>query len=129
MTAIQIALLAGTAAVSAAVQWAVMRSLHRKRLAKATSRHAEAQQTASRFMQQAKKQIAQLQQDLAASRLEVTRLAREQEGIDKRRAARQALDQSLEDTVLLPRRSPPIDGFADTLPSLQFPPDSRLGTH
>jgi hypothetical protein len=129
MTGIQIALLAGTVTVSVALQWAITRTLHRKRLAKVSARHAEAQQTSSRFMQQAKKQIAQLQQELAASRLEVTRLSREQERTEKRQTAMKALDQSLEDTVLLPRRSLPKDGFADTLPSLQFPPDSRLGTH
>ena len=128
MTAIQIALLAGTATVSAGLQWAIASRLHRKRLERASARHAEVQQTSSRFMQQAKKQIAQLQQELAASRREMTRLTREQERADKRQAAREVLRQSLEEAPPA-RPSLPVDGFADTLPSLQFPADSRLGTH
>ncbi|WP_280152694.1 hypothetical protein [Piscinibacter sp. XHJ-5] len=124
MTAFQIALLAGTATVSAGLQWAISSRLHRKRLERACARHAEAQETSIRFMQQAKKQIAQLQQELATARQQTTRLTRAQE----REAARDVLRQSMDES---PPARPlrPVDGFADTLPSLQFPADSLLGTH
>lgn len=128
MTAIQIAIVAGALTVSAGLQWAITRRVHRRRIELANARHAEAQQTSSRFMQQAKKQIAQLQQELAASRLELSRLTREQERADQHEAARQVLRASLDSESANPRPLP-ADGFADTLPSLQFPPDSVLGTH
>ena len=128
MTAIEVAIVAGALAATAGLQWIITSRMHRRRLEQANARHAKAQQASSRFMQQAKKQIAQLQQELAASRLEVARLTRQQDRAGQQAAARQVLRESLASLAADPP-APPADGFADTLPSLQFPPDSVFGTH
>jgi acetate kinase len=129
MTAIEVAIVAGALAATAGLQWIITSRMHRRRLEQANARHAEAQQASSRFMQQAKKQIAQLQQELAASRLEVARLTRQQDRAGQQQAAaRQVLRESLA-SLAADGPAPPADGFADTLPSLQFPPDSVFGTH
>lgn len=102
--------------IAVILQWTVLRTKHRKELTKQHTRHVQQQQTASRYIEQAKRQIGQLQHDLAAARLHVKRLSMggaAQPQSDSR--AKQALEQTL-DNAPASRRQLPADGFADTRP-------------
>ena len=116
--------LAGLVAV---VQWHVMSKLHLKRLAAVRAKHQNAQQSAATLLQQARQQTAQVQQELAAAR-EAAKLgqttARARAAADKS-AARQRLNRMLDDGAARPAL--PNDGFADTLPSMQFAPSTTFG--
>lgn len=110
----------------ALIQWWIMRTGERKRLAAARARHREAEQSAAKLLQQTRKQITQLQQELAATRLQQARRAVRPAAVtppmpDARESLLAMLDKSPPS-----RHALPVDGFADTLPSLQFPHASRL---
>ncbi|HEV7914029.1 MAG TPA: hypothetical protein VGP22_09695 [Albitalea sp.] len=110
----------------AVLQWGVMRNVERKRLAAAKARHREAEQSAAKLLQQTRKQIAQLQQELATVKLQAKRTARPAPPPPQPEPeVRDTLLAMLDDAP--PRRHAlPVDGFADTLPSLQFPHASML---
>ncbi|MFX5272020.1 hypothetical protein ABTD28_20065, partial [Acinetobacter baumannii] len=75
------------------------------------------QQATSLNLEQAKRQIEQLQHDLAAARLQAKRLALSSAAPSQSRArAKEALERVLDDATASLRRLP-ADGFADTLPS------------
>jgi len=59
-----------------AVVWAWMHARYKKRLASEKARYVQFQQASSRFMLEAKRQVAQLNTDLAAARLAVAEAAR-----------------------------------------------------
>lgn len=112
----------------ALVQWRVMQSLHRKRLAAVRARHQSAQQSAATLLQQARQQTAQVQQELAAAR-EAAKLGRttaRARAVADSAAARQRLNRMLDDAPLA-GRGLPLDGFADTLPSMQFAASTTFG--
>ncbi len=114
--------------VVAFVQWRVMNSLHLKHLAAVRAKHQSAQQSAATMLQQARQQMAQVQQELAAAREAVklgqtTARARAASG---NTVARQRLNKMLDDAPLS-ARALPVDGFADTLPSMQFAPSTTFG--
>lgn len=112
------ALVLGAAIV---VQWAVLRARYRRALTLRHARHMRQQQTASCQLEQVKLQVEQLQQDLAAARLQVKRLTAAGAAPSQSRArAKEALERALDDATALRHRLPP-DGFADTLPSPQIP--------
>jgi F0F1-type ATP synthase membrane subunit b/b' len=117
--------LAGLVAV---VQWRVMSKLHLKRLAAVRAKHQSAQQSVATLLQQARQQTAQVQQELAAAR-EAAKLgqttARARAAADKS-AARQRLNRMLDDGAEA-RPALPKDGFADTLPSMQFAASTTFG--
>ena len=104
----------GTAVI---VQWTLLRTKHRSELSRQRARHVQQQQTTSHHAEQAKRQIGQLQHDLAAARLQVKQLstgrAAPSQG-DSR--VKETLNRMLDD-VSASRRHLPIDGFADTQPS------------
>jgi len=104
----------GTAVI---VQWTMLRAKYRSELTKQRTRYVQAQQTASHHLEQAKRQIAQLQHDLSAARLQVkqlsaSRVARRQ--VDP--GVKEELDRMLDDADAL-RRHLPTNDFADTQPS------------
>jgi len=115
------------------VQWWAMRKAYRRDLAAARARYHAAQQAADTMLQQARRQYAQIQQELAALRQAATRptvAATARAEAARREAARaQARDgllNILDDDAQ--RRTLPHDGFASTLPSQQFP-ISSFSTH
>ena len=116
-----------THGLAMALVWAVLRVHHRKRLAAVKARHNQSQQAASNLIHEAKRQLAQLNKDLAAARL-ATKLA------TQTRAAAPRVPMPVPATAKRPeaaasRPQLPVDGFADTLPSLQFSPETNFGFH
>ena len=110
-----------------AVLWAWTHARYKKRLAFEKARHVQYQQASSRFMLEAKRQVAQLNKDLAAARLAVKLAVQE-------RAAPARVPATVKQTtkridVATTRTQLPVDGFADTLPSLQFSADTTFGLH
>jgi hypothetical protein len=120
------------ALASATLQWTVLRARHRQALEAQRARLETQQKVTVAKLDHAKRQIAQLQQDLAAARLELKR--RPQRAAAPAPVARSsppALEELLrvldddEDDVPARHRLP-ADGFADTLPSPQYPHGPEL---
>jgi len=125
-----------------ALQWWALRRAHRRELIHARARHQAAQQSADTMLQQARRQYAQIQQELIQLRQSLPRSAASLEAAradaakaEQRSAARSGLLDIL-DTDQQARRRLPVDGFASTLPSQQFalsssfdarPPRSLVG--
>jgi hypothetical protein len=104
----------GTAVI---LQWIMLRMKHRNELTKRHARHVQQQQITTSHIEQAKRQIGQLQHDLAAARLQVKRLSMSRaapQQSDTR--AKEALERMLDDASAS-RSHLPTDGFADTQPS------------
>ena len=102
-------------------QWSLHRMLDRRAVAGLKSRHLQQQANLNRKLEQAKRQLAQLQQELAAARLELKQ-RRERAvppPVPAPMSAREALSRQLDAEPQRPRL--PIDGFADTLPAAQYP--------
>ena len=120
-TAIMISLgaLACTAAI--ALQWSVLRGRYRSELTVQRARHQVHEQTTRQYLEQARKQIRQLQHDLSAAKLQAKRNATDDAALRQiRPRAKEALQRTLDDAEASCRRLPP-NGFADTMPSQQFP--------
>lgn len=107
-------------AVALVTQALVMRMVHRRALARQHSKHQQHQQTLTGQFEQTRKQISQLQSDLATARRELRQLSRKTVAPVQRdpAAARQTLEREL-DAAGIPHRPLPPDGFADTQPSLE----------
>jgi len=105
-------------AVALVSQALVMRMAHRRALARQHSKHQQHQQTLTGQFEQTRKQISQLQSDLATARRELRQLSRKTVAPVQRdpAAARQSLERELDATGGSPRPLPP-DGFAETQPS------------
>jgi hypothetical protein len=104
----------GTAVI---LQWTVLRTKYRNELTKQHARHVQQQQITSSHFEQAKRQIGQLQHDLAAARLQVKQLSMGRAAppqSDSR--VKEALNRMLDDAPAS-RRQLPADGFAETQPS------------
>ena len=102
------------------IQWWTMRTIHRKSQAESHTRRQLEQQTASKLLAQSRRQIEQLQQEMAVLRQQIKRTARP---VAKPAAPTNTVSESLLgmlDAAEPARRRLPVDGFADTLPSLQF---------
>jgi len=110
-----------TMAPVALLQWWVTQKIHLRQLATAQGRHLKAQQATDKMLQQSRRQNAQLTQELAAARLALKRppvaesSARTRSAGDARNALMKILDEAP-----LSKRALPIDGFAETMPSMQF---------
>jgi len=98
------------------VQWAVLRTKYRNELTRQHARHVQQQQTMNMHVQQAKRQIGQLQHDLAAARLQVKRLtAVAAATVQNESPPRNTLART-PDNASQSRPRLPVDGFADTRP-------------
>ncbi len=98
----------------------VMRAAHRRALARQHAKHQQHQQTAIGQFEQTRKQIAQLQSDLATARRELREINKKGSAAPARAdaaAVRQTLERDL-DEASPSRRALPPDGFADTQPLL-----------
>jgi heme exporter protein D len=108
------------ACAAIAFQWVLLRSNYLKAIAQQRARHQHQQQATHTQLELAKQQIGRLQHDLSITRMHVKRqVAREQAVAPLRE----------EPTAAAARHAVPPDGFADTLPALQFPHDVSLLKH
>lgn len=105
-------------------QWIVLRSRYLDGLNKQRTRHALQLQTAGQHIDQAKRQIAQLQLDLTGARSQLARIAARQAQVTTSPAS--DAQAARRETGASARRGEPFDGFADTLPALQYPHDGAL---
>jgi len=104
-------------AMTVIVLWTVLRTKHRSELTRQHARHVQQQRTTSQHIEQTKRQIGQLQHDLAAAKLQVKRLSADRASPpqgDSR--VKEALNRMLDDASAA-RRDLPADGFAETQPS------------
>ena len=120
-TAIIFSLVALACTAAIALQWSVLRSRYRSELTVQRARHQLQEQTTSQYLEQARKQIGQLQHDLSAAKLQARRHTTDDAALRQSRSrAKEALERTLDDGDASRRRLPP-DGFADTMPSQEFP--------
>lgn len=105
-------------------QWALLRSRYLDGLTQQRARHAQQMLTTGQHIEHARRQIAQLQMDLGTTRSQLARLTARHGATLQ--AARQASAVAPRSTTQTPRHSEPFDGFADTLPSQQYPHDPGL---
>lgn len=105
------------------LMWVTLRMKHHRALVRQHARHVQRHQAANRHLEQAKRQIEQLQHDLAAERLRVKRLTTAV-GVaapsPSRSAAKTELERQLDEATAANHRLPK-DGFANTLPSPPYP--------
>lgn len=87
------------------VQRIVLRTSYRRKVARQHAKHLQFQQTSNGRVEQTKRQIGQLQNDLAAARLQLRRAGKS--------AASQLIERDLDHTEVL-RHQLPVNGFADT---------------
>ena len=108
-------------AVSLVTQALAMRAAHRRTLARQQAKHQQQQQTLKDQFEQTRKQIAQLQSELATARRELRQLSRKSTAAPVQRdqaAVKQSLEREID--AASARRPLPLDGFAETQPSLEF---------
>ena len=106
--------------VSLVAQAFVMRAAHRRALARQLAKHQQHQQTLNGQFEQTRKQISQLQSDLANARRELRELGKKNPAAAAPRdtaAVKESLEREI-DAATAARRPPPADGFAETQPSL-----------
>ena len=94
------------------LQGVALRTAYRRAVAKQRAKHLHFQQTMNSQFEQTKRQIGQLQNDLAAARLQLKRAGK------SAAAPGQALERELDDASAR-RHQLPVNGFADTQPSPQ----------
>ena len=103
-----------------ALQWFITAAVHRRALAAQRARHSEHQQASIRILEQNKRQISQLQEELAKARFEIQRRRERIVPPGPRAAtAKEVLNQQLDEATAL-RPAMPVPGFADTLPTPLF---------
>jgi septal ring factor EnvC (AmiA/AmiB activator) len=108
-------------AVSLVSQALMMRAAHRRTLARQHTKHQQHQQTLKDQFEQTRKQIGQLQSELATARREIRQLTKKSPAAPAQRdpaAVKQALEREI-DAASASRRQLPPDGFAETQPSLE----------
>jgi len=111
----------------AALQWWLMRQLHRAQLAAMRERHRQAAHSVAAMLQQSRLQNERTQTEIAELRKLVKPQARSAAPVrSESSTARRTLDRLL-DAAPAMTRSPPVDGFADTLPSRQFANTTSFG--
>lgn len=104
-------------------QWVLLRSRYLDGLTKQRERHAHQMHNASLYIDQAKRQIAQLQLELGTARSQLARLSPARQPAPARAAS---TAQPVREEAGAAQRGEHFDGFADTLPSPQFPHDPSL---
>lgn len=99
------------------LQGVVLHKAYRRKVTRQHTKHLQFQQAMNRQYEQAKRQIGQLQNDLAAARVRLKNSGKSAVAATQSRAlARQALERDLDDATAA-RGALPVDGFADTQPS------------
>lgn len=104
-------------------QWIFLRSRYLKGINQQRARHQQSQQTTHQQLDQAKRQISHLQHELSMGKQQIARLAVKLPSPTVARPRPVAVPQRQGNETLDTRRSLPVDGFADTLPTPQFPRD------
>lgn len=120
MNALAWTLFIAVALVALAAQALVMRAAHRRELARQQAKHQQHQQLVTGQVEQTRKQIGQLQSDLATARRELRQLTRKSTAAPAQRdqaAIKQSLEREI-DAASASRPQLPPDGFADTQPTL-----------
>jgi len=120
MNALVWTLVIAVVAISLVTQALVMRAAHRRGLARQQTRHQQNQQALKEQFEQTRKQIGQLQSDLATARREIRQLTKKSPAAPAQRdpaAARQAIEREID--AAASRRELPTDGFAETQPSVE----------
>ncbi|MBT9524403.1 MAG: hypothetical protein IV105_04025 [Rhizobacter sp.] len=115
------AVLGGTVIV---LQWFFLRARYLNGIAQQRNRHQQAQQLIHQQLDQAKRQIGHLQHELSLSKQQIARLAAKVPAPARPRPM--AVPHHQRDEPHSTRRSLPADGFADTLPTPEFPRDAAL---
>jgi hypothetical protein len=114
-----LALAALGVAAAMALEWALHRVLQRKALALLRARQLQQQLDSNRKLDSAKRQIVQLQQELAIARAELKqRRERPEPPAPRVVPTREELLRQLDAAPVRPAL--PVDGFPDTLPSEQY---------
>jgi len=108
------------------LQWVVLRARYRNEIFKQRSRHQQQQQATAQQLEQAKRQIGQLQHDLTAARLLAQRQAAGPAVPAPSPARPKAVAHSCARETPALQRTLPADGFAETLPAPQYPHDASL---
>ena len=108
-------------------QWIFLRSRYLDGINQQRTRHQQSQQTAHQQLDQAKRQISHLQHELSVSKQQLARLAAKVPSPTRPRPM--AGPHRLRDEVSHARHTLPVDGFADTLPTPQFPHDIAMPRH
>ena len=112
--------IAVVAAAAIVTQAFMMRAAHRRTLARQQAKHLQHQQTQASQFEQTRKQIAQLQSELATARREVRQLTKKSAAAVATRdqaAIKQSLEREI-DAGSATRSALPKDGFAETQPQL-----------
>ena len=108
-------------AVTLVSQALVMRAVHRRSLARQHTKHQQHQQTLNGQFDQTRKQIAQLQSELAHARRDLRQLTKKSPAAAVQpdpAAVKKSLEREL-DAAGASRRPLPPDGFAETQPSVE----------
>jgi len=112
--------IAVAAAAAIVTQALMMRAANRRTLARQQAKHLQHQQTQASQVEQTRKQIAQLQSELATARREVRQLTKKSAAAAAPRdqaAIKQSLEREI-DAGSAARSALPKDGFAETQPQL-----------
>jgi heme exporter protein D len=117
---------AAGSSVAVVAQWVFLRSRYLKGITQQRTRHQQTQQATHQQLEQAKRQIGHLQHELSLSKQQIARLAVKVPSPAVARARPVAVPHRQRDDAAETRRSLPVDGFADTLPTPQFPYDAAL---
>ena len=117
-------LAAALSCVVIGLQWFFLRTRYLKGITEQRTRHQQAQQATHQQLDQAKRQIGHLQHELSISKQQIARLAAKVPAPVRPRPM--AAPHHPRDEPAETRRSLPKDGFADTLPTPQFPRDAAL---
>ena len=117
-------LAAAISSVVIAVQWFFLRTRYLTGITQQRTRHQQAQQTIHQQLDQAKRQIGHLQHELSVSKQQLARLAAKVPSPARPRPM--AVPPRQGDDAADTRRGLPADGFADTLPTPEFPRDAAL---
>jgi len=104
-------------AIALVAQGLVLRRAHRRRMAFQASVLQRSQLAMNNRLDKTRQQIGQLQSELSAARLQITRLGRQVATAPSRAAVREKLERSLDDDAIATRGALPPDGFADTQPA------------
>jgi hypothetical protein len=108
-------------------QGLLMRASCRRKVAAAQARQSKSEEAANGRLEQTKRQVAKLQSDLAAARLQLKQLSRPHPAAHAAAAApaapaatpsREALERELDRAESSRAQQPAGDGFADTQPAV-----------